>query len=484
MLQKRLEMKIASRILFAAASLVICGATGKATPMNIGSAKQLFVDGALIATSHGIALTMNPPRKTGEKCIIPDREWEGYAVCAYNSVLEDQGIYKMWYDAIANDESRWLCYATSTDGIRWEKPSLGIVEFRGSKDNNIVFPLEGRNHEPGCVFVDANPKCAPDARYKMVCSYGGPGGAGTYVFASADGLYWRPISDKPSFRNSDTGNVAFWDDRIGRYVAYIRTWTPMRMVGRCEFDDLANFGNEQVVFGYDEQDPPDVDFYTNAAVKYPFAQDIYLIFPSAYFHYPEPPVGKHGNDGPLDIRLAVSRDGIHFTRPDRKPYIGLGVKGNFDDSAMYMTTGFIRRGAELWQYYEGYDFTHGAYNMATDRFKGVISRVVQRLDGFVSADAAYGGGELTTVPVVFAGKRLELNLDASVAGSAQVEILRADGKPVPGFSLAEADAIKGNFIAKTVTWQGRDDVSAVAGKPVQLHFVMRDAKLYAFQFVD
>ena len=475
-------MRMLLAIVLAAAASALCGSTGETTPMDIGSAKQLFIDGAIIASSQGVALTMNPPLKTGDKCIIPDRPWEGYGVCAYNSVAEDQGILKMWYDAIANDGSRWLCYATSTDGVHWEKPSLGIVEFNGSKDTNIVFPLEKRTHEPGCVFIDANPKCAPDARYKMVCSYEGPGGFATYVFQSADGLHWRPIGDKASFRSSDTGNVAFWDDRISRYVAYIRTWTPMRMVGRCEFDNLADFGKEQVVFGYDTQDPPDVDFYTNAAVKYPYAQNVYLIFPSAYLHYPDPPVGKHGNDGPLDIRFAVSRDGIHFSRPDRKPYIGLGVKGSFDDSAMYMTTGMIHRGAELWQYYLGYDFTHGAYNMATDKFKGAISRVIQRLDGFVSADAAYEGGELTTVPVVFSGKRLEVNVNASVAGSMQVEILDAGGKPVPGFTLADADAIKGNWIAKAVTWRGKDDVSALAGKPVQLRFVMRDAKLYAFQF--
>jgi len=452
--------------------------------MNIGSAEQLFVDNAIIASSTGIRLTMNPPRKTGEKCIVADRPWEGHRVCAYNSVAEDGGIYKMWYDAIASDGSRWLCYATSTDGVRWDKPSLGIVEFNGSKDNNIVFPLEKRSHEPGCVFLDTNPKCPADARYKMVCSYDGPGGFGTYVLISADGLHWRPVSEKPSFRSSDTGNVALWDDRIERYVAYIRTWAPGRGVGRCETDDLRDFGKEQIVLARDDLDPPDIDLYTNAGVKYPFAENVYLLFPSAYFHYPEPPVGKFSNDGPVDIRMAVSRDGVHFTIPDRAPYIRLGVKGSFDDSAMYMATGMIRHGAELWQYYGGYDFTHGAYNVATDKFTGVISRVVQRLDGFVSADAEYGGGELTTVPVIFSGKRLELNVETSVAGSAQVEILDEAGKPVPEFTLAEADIIKGNYIDRIVTWQGRDDVSAVAGKPVRLRFVMRDAKLYAFRFGD
>jgi hypothetical protein len=469
-------------VMWFAAACVMVAATGSTAAMNIGSAKQLFIDGAIVASSNDIRLTMNPPRKTGERCIVAERPWEGHRVCAYNSVVEDSGIYKMWYDAIANDGSRWLCYATSTDGVHWDKPALGIVEFDGSKDTNIVFPLEKRSHEPGCVVLDTNPDRAPDARYKMVCSYDGPGGFGTYVYVSADGLHWSPISDKPSFRASDTGNIAFWDDRIGKYVAYIRTWAPGRGVGRCETDDLRDFGKEQIVLARDDLDPPDVDLYTNAAVKYPFADNVYLLFPSAYFHYPEPPVGKFSNDGPLDIRLAVSRDGVHFTVPDRSPYIRLGVKGAFDDSAMYMATGMIRRGAELWQYYGGYDFTHGAYNMGRDKFTGVISRVVQRLDGFVSADAPYGGGELTTVPIIFSGKRLELNVETSVAGSARVEILDGAGKPVPGFTLAEADVIKGNYIDGVASWQGRDDVGALAGKPIQLRFVLRDAKLYAFRF--
>lgn len=471
-------------IWLAVACLVGATAIGNTATMNIGSAKQLFVDNAIIASSTGIRLTMNPPRKAGEKCIVADRPWEGHRVCAYNSVAEDGGIYKMWYDAIASDGSRWLCYATSTDGVHWDKPSLGLVEFDGSKDNNIVFPLEKRSHEPGCVFLDTNPKCSPDARYKMVCSYDGPAGFGTYVFTSADGLHWRAIGDKPSFRSSDTGNVAFWDDRIGRYVAYIRTWAPGRGVGRCETDDLRDFGKEQIVLARDDLDPPDIDLYTNAGVKYSLAEDVYLLFPSAYFHYPEPPQGKFSNDGPLDIRMAVSRDGVHFTFPDRSPYIRLGVKGSFDDSAMYMATGMIHHGPELWQYYGGYDFTHGAYDVAKDKFTGVISRVVQRLDGFVSADAAYGGGELTTVPVILSGSRLELNIETSVAGSAQVEILDEAGKPVPGFALADSDVIKGNYIDRVATWKGRDNVSALAGKPIQLRFVMRDAKLYAFRFGD
>ncbi len=454
------------------------------TPINLGSAKQVFVDGLLIDSSEGVTLTMNPPVKTGERNLVAEKPWESHRLCAYNSVFEDQGIFKMYYDAIDSQGGRWLCYATSADGIHWDKPALGIVEYQGSKDNNIVFPVEKKDHEPGCVFIDANPNCPPDQRYKMVCSYAGPGGFGTYVFFSADGLHWLPLSDKPSFRGSDTGNVAFWDDRLGRYLAYIRMWNPWRTVGRCETDDLRDFGPEQQVFACDEQDPPDLDLYTNAAIKYPYAENAYFIFPSAYHHYPEPPASKYSNDGPLDIRLAVSHDGVLFAYVDRRPFVPLGLAGTFDDSTAYMTTGLLRAGNELFMYYEGADFTHGAYSTENDKFKSVISRLVLRLDGFVSADAAYGGGSLTTVPITFTGSRLELNVQTSVAGTARVEILDAGGKPIPGFTLADADVIRGNYIAKVVTWKGNADLSSLGGKPLRLHLSLRDAKLYGFQFPE
>ena len=91
-------------------------------------------------------------------------------------------------------------------------------------------------------------------------------------------------------------------------------------------------------------------------------------------------------------------------------------------------------------------------------------------------------GELTTVPLVFDGRRLELNVQTSVCGSLKVEILGEDGRAIPGYSLDECLAIKGNFIRRTVSWKSGDDVSALKGRPIRLHFIMRHAKLYAFQF--
>ena len=84
-------------------------------------------------------------------------------------------------------------------------------------------------------------------------------------------------------------------------------------------------------------------------------------------------------------------------------------------------------------------------------------------------------------PLTFEGDRLELNLDGSAGGWLKIEVQDAQGRALPGFGLA--DAVCGNSTAKGVTWRGSSDLADIAGRPVTLRFVMRDIKLYAFQFV-
>ena len=138
-------------------------------------------------------------------------------------------------------------------------------------------------------------------------------------------------------------------------------------------------------------------------------------------------------------------------------------------------------GDELWFYFAGLDVHHKEQYQKVSH--GARGRAVLRLDGFISADAAYTGGEMTTVPLVFQGNRLQLNVDTSAGGVVRVEIQTEKGNPIKGFTASEADEINGNYIRKVVTWGGSDDVGALAGKPVKLRFVMRDTKLYSFQFL-
>ena len=147
-----------------------------------------------------------------------------------------------------------------------------------------------------------------------------------------------------------------------------------------------------------------------------------------------------------------------------------------------MFVGALRRGAYLYQCYVGYDYSHGEYDVAAQRYGGAICRLEQRLDGFISADSAFSGGFLVTKPVTFTGSRLEVNYNASALGTIRVALLDEQGEALPGHGIEDCDVLEGNSTAKTVTWKGKWSLSALADQPVQLRFEMRAAKLFAFQF--
>ncbi len=177
----------------------------------------------------------------------------------------------------------------------------------------------------------------------MIASKGWPDPriAGLYCHTSPDGVHWT-VGPRVLDICPDTANQAAWDRQRGKYVAYIRIWDPLRKVGRVETDDIMKpwpyrslgadayfiWGKENVAvpsrefsvaFGYDAEDPVPSDHYNPAAVEYPYASHAYFAFPSAYMHFPDPPIGKYGNDGVLDIQMAVSRDGLVYRRVERAP---------------------------------------------------------------------------------------------------------------------------------------------------------------------
>ena len=484
----------------------------------VGSAKQLFIDDLLISSSENVTLSMNPPLKTYEQNIIPDRPWEEFSLSSHNTFLEDKGIYKAWYGAhrfeaggdqpddldgealhtyVYKHLRQYVCYATSRDGVQWEKPELGGIEFHGSRQNNIVL-----TKTYGTVFLDPG---KPDgSRYKYAGRING--GFALWLWTSADGLRWSQFLDRPILSRGpfDSQNQVFWDDRIGKYVAYVRRGGDrinraklaeipysqvfelaadadnLRKIGRAESADLADWPEHpEVVLAYDDEDPVESDHYNPCVIKYPYAPDVYLMFPSAFLHTSKE---ETGSDGALDIQLATSRDGIHWDRRERRPYVRLGIEGSMDGGALYMSVGMLRRGPELWMYYTGYRQRHGGFDFTKTKRMGVVSRLKQRLDGFVSADAGFSGGQLTTVPLLFQGSQLILNLDTGALGSARVEILDGQGRVVPGFGREDSDPINGNYVERVVSWKGERDLSSLAGEPIRLRFIMRSTKLFAFQF--
>ena len=495
--------------------------------IDVGSEKQLFLDDKWFFDQRGMKLTVNPPMKT-ERVMVAEKPWEASRIGGGN-VIEDEGIYKMWYTADApgnTPHQRSRCYATSEDGVYWERRDVNLFNWEGHGENNIVMPGAG----PGGVMLDPNGQ--DEHRFKAIVrvrendvwteSRGAifqrvPGSfwSELYLCTSPDGIHWtrREPSALPFVH--DTANQLIYDTRINRYVAYVRTMVRGRTVGRVELDDPLDLpwpyqqnpnaqhgpgrsqreegGELPVALTADESDPPGTDLYTPGVHQYPWATDAYFSFTTPFRQYPDPDPadtdaqgkderGRFRNDGTVEVQLAVSRDGISWSRPDRRPYVPLGLKGSWDGGQLYMGLGMVRKGDEIWQYYHGTIHTHGAYDFKDATHVGGIARLVQRLDGFVSADAEYTGAEFTTPLLTFTGSHLQLNADCSAMGEIWVEVRDERNWPVPGYTMEESVSVDRNQTAAPVTWREHDNVGQLTGRPVRLHFKLRACKLYAFQF--
>ncbi|MCP4643936.1 MAG: hypothetical protein GY851_26065, partial [bacterium] len=139
--------------------------------INIGSRLEPFVDSYLIDGLSGTELRLHHPRPAGPTFPL-DRPWEG-RYSGYSTILDDGGLYRMYYrghpvDAPDGSPSESTCYAESTDGIHWERPSLGLFEVNGTRDNNVIlsgFEPLSHNFAP---FLDTRPGVPASERLKAV----------------------------------------------------------------------------------------------------------------------------------------------------------------------------------------------------------------------------------------------------------------------------------------------------------------------------
>ncbi|MHC4675073.1 MAG: hypothetical protein ACYTBZ_21520 [Planctomycetota bacterium] len=505
--------------------------------LDIADRRQVFIDGRFLAEAYNVALHVHQPAKTGEMNIKPEHLWEVGGVGPYSNVVKEGNTYHMWYHVMASlqwdgdDKSGSICYARSADGIHWEKPNLGVVAYKGSKDNNIIFGHGAAGamlgQDGGMVFVD--PTAPVDQKFRMLIRHPPTGKEACHIFSSPDGIHWQ-LTHRNAVRagkrgygdHLDSQNVMFYDDRLKKYVFYGRKNLEQlgRTIARGESDRVDSFplvSDMLIVIRPDRFDLSHdgramVDYYMSAAVKYAWADDAYYMFPTTYYHYVDGKLqgfkdGLPSNAGPLHSQFAASRDGILWQRYDRRPFVPLGMKGEFDWGNARVVQGMVPSvdGRQIYMYYRGGDWLHGwdrdeknkrlltAAGLGADRNIAVLSRVVLRKDGLVSVRAPYGGGEFTTPVLRFQGKELVLNIDTSATGIARVGIIRADtgtiagynerGADLPGYTAEDCDLIHtANQINRLVTWSGKSDLSALAGKPVRLRFYLRDCDLYAFQF--
>lgn len=461
-----------------------------------GNKRELFVDRHRIESlSGGAELRLHEPRDGGIALKF-DAPWEGEN-SAFATVFRDGDKVRMYYrgwkpvPGEIKAGNQFTCYAESTDGgVTFTKPKLGLFEYQGSKENNIVVGHPSHNFAP---FKDTRPGVPADEQYKALQTRKTTDGAraleggmrGLIAYHSADGLRWRLVSDAPVMTKGafDSLNLAFWEPTAGEYRSYYRIFTAgvtdatrfepkgIRAVALATSKDFVNWSDPQpvVLTG----DAPQEQFYTNATTPYFRAPHYYFMLPKRYV---KDRVGLPDHKGVSDAMFLSSRDGLKFDRTFLEAFIRPGRDElNWGDRGTMPAWGLVQTGPdEMSVYYSQH------YRQPTTH----LHRGVLRLDGIASLHAGGTVGELITKPFTFTGKTLTLNYATSAAGNVQVEIQNADGSAIPGFTLAEAPETFGDKIDAPYAWKSGTDVSALAGKPVRLRFVLRDADVYSYQFTN
>lgn len=462
-------------------------AAGEEPTIDLGDRRELFVDHALIASMDNVELRLQEPQRE-DIAIRFDEPWEG-PFSAYATVLNDNGLLRMYYRGLPTAQKGRVAvtaYAESRDGVNWTKPNLGLFEFQGSRDNNIVLATEDRYSRNFSPFIDDRPGVPADERFKAISGVEEYGLAG---FASADGIHWRRWGPEEYLFTDgmfDSHNVVFWSEHEQAYLCYFRTWTGegfegWRTISRTTSPDLINWTEPvRMEFG----DTPMEHLYTNGTQPYFRAPHIYVALAKRFL--PERP----GVPFELSARL--------HNNPERGGFASDAVMLTSRGGHVYDRTfmeGFVRPGPTVrdWAARDNtpalglvpsldgrrmYFYRMSHYGQPSAH----LSRHSLRLDGFVAVNAPYAGGELITKPLRFSGDELVLNFASSAAGQIRVELQDEKGRPIPGFSAEDCAEIYGDEIGRVVRWTGDPDLGALAGRVVKLRFVMADADLFSFRF--
>ncbi len=475
-------------------------------PIEIASKLQLFVDDQLIDTVSGLEWRLHEPVRQPP----PKSPLKG----AYATVIKDGDVYRAYYRAgdpsykgpfHSGHPGEITCYAESRDGHEWTFPKLGLFEVNGSRENNVILagqPPFSTNFSP---FLDTRPGVDPGERFKALAGHPGyereTKAEGLHAFVSADGIHWRKRDDRDVIPYDktwshafDSQNVSFWSEEEGQYVCYFRTWavyqgdspqaadtpepeTPedtresggrrkLRSVSRTTSPDFKTWSAPVAM----HPNLPGEHLYTSQTHPYFRAPHLYIALPTRYTAGRLGTEKAHGMLGSTDILFMTTRAGSTvYDRPFTQAFIRPGIDpARWESRANYVALNVVPTGAAEMSIY------HAKSG----------HRYTLRTDGFASVRAGAGEGELLTKPLRFDGAELVLNFSTSAAGRLQVEIQDAAGAPVKDFALADCPEIVGDTIEQVVQWKGNPGLRALAGQPVRLRFVLKEADLFSFRFRD
>ena len=482
-------------------------------PVKIGPERQLFVDDYLIASRSNLTRQVHSAKPYAGNPILRLRKkpWENsFGDSAF--ILRDAktGHFRMWYNMrsyyMGEDGVRYrapTCYATSTDGIRWDKPNLGIWAYKGDKNNNITL-LQGAIS--GLVFEPDEPD--PAKRYKALVWHDPRGQKkyapreGFYLYYSPDGLHWTRAFRRCTVPNGkavnfplepvrglgDTTNFR-WDWKLKKYVANCKIpfdapdararallrGPTLRTLGHSESDDLIHWTRPRMTIHRDGLDLEEDQCGELTSVPY---ESMWIGLLGVYRWANEHRIKqKH-------TQLVASRDGRHWTRVGkREAFHPLGAADAWDpDFTFPARPGPIRIGNELWCYFWGERRPERfeALGWPNPRHDMHIGLAKLRIDGFVSLNGGAKAGTVVTRPLTFEGKTLRINADITPGGHIRVAVRDMAGKTVEPYALAGCQPVTGDVFDAKVSWTGRRMIRHTAGQSLRLVFELEKAKLYSF----
>ena len=456
--------------------------------IDISVGRQLFVDDFLISDMNGLYPFYHKARKyEGNPILTPETDEERNvtlpgACPKAGGVWYDKKYkkYRMWYEA------GWLnrlAYAESDDGINWIRPELDV-----KAGTNVV--VDGRDSDSNTVFIDDDTK-NPSERYKLFFRGAGQGKP-AYVATSPDGIHWGEMVETSVFGDRST---AFYNPFRKKWIYSIRDIKKRRYRNYRECDDLiaGALGGD----GYDRVPWPRTDEHDLCDPKLNITPHLYnfdaVAYESIMLGMFEIFKGPHNNDcakigvpKTTELIAAYSRDGFHFSRPDRESFIPASREcGEWDRGYVQSAGGIcIVKRDELWFYYCGFagdetfvceeECNCGMYsNSATG-----IAKL--RRDGFVSID---GTGSLVTERLTVAEGRDKLFINAKAPlGEVRVALLDADGQIIDGYSEEDCLPFTGNDTCARIVWRGKETCSLP--EVFRVRFSQSNAQLYSFWFSD
>ncbi len=496
---------------------LLAAATFSASPAAAAARWRLFLTARHVAFQRGIRFVPRRPALSDENLLPAEYPWEAARANAYSTLIDGPTL-RLWYSAHAllQDTPRFgpgariftgdsMCYAESEDGLHFRKPRLDLIPFQGSRQNNIVLPGSGP-----CIFVD--PFDRPERRFKMLAKNlegskpefverwpeaRGADPRASYLLTSPDGFRWRRNPDPIIPFSLGSQRHILWDDRIGRWVVFMRANRPANLcysrveIEKDAWDQPIPFRRKAgkaymdagsrpplledewpIAVDVDDRDRPHANIYSMNPWKVPDCEDAYLAFVPVWYKQP-------GSDQ-VEVQLAVSDDGVTWTRPWREPLIAPGAAGPQSAGQIWPVPDPIIRGEETWLYVQALPYRHLDFR-APQPGQGITARAVFGRNRFVGVEAVERDAELVTHPMKVGGRFLELNTDAR-AGRLRVSLETAEGNPLKGYSLEESIPISADAQTAAARWRGRSDLSGLVGSVVRLRFTFEHCRFYAFRF--